>query len=66
MNTNELEALIESYLNGNLTVTRAAINKEPHLQTEIYIALPGDAKDLFMTRCRAWHNEVFTYSKVGV
>ena len=62
--TNELQELIDTYINGNLSVIREAINKRPWLQTDIYIALPSDYKDLFINRCRAWHSEAFQYSNI--
>lgn len=63
--TNFIETLIETYLNGNLSTVRDAIAKCPWLQTEIYIALPSDAKDLFMERCRAWHNAAYEYHNLN-
>ena len=56
-----LDEQIESYLNGNLSKTKQAIFDKPWLQSDIYAALPDDKKDLFMQRCRVWHENRFIY-----
>ena len=57
-----LDEHIESYLNGNLSETKQAIREKPWLQSDIYAGLPDNAKDLFMQRCRVWHESYYTYS----
>lgn len=57
------QEIIESYLNGNLSDTKQAIFKKPWLQSDIYAQLPDSEKDLFMQRCRVWHENNFNHSK---
>jgi hypothetical protein len=59
-----MKNIIESYLNGNLSETKQAIFDKPWLQSDIYAALPDSERDLFMQRCRAWHENRYSYKSL--
>ena len=61
-----IQEMTESYLNGNLNDTKQAIFEKPWLQSDIYNELPESERGLFMQRCRAWHENNFTYKKLGI
>ena len=59
-----IQEQVESYLNGNLSETAQAIVDKPWLQSDIYDALSDTDKALFMQRCRVWHENRYTYTKL--
>ena len=53
----EIEALIETYINGNISIVRDIVLKKPYLQLEIYTGLPEDLKPRFKELCRKWNKD---------
>lgn len=60
-----IEEITESYLNGKLTITKNKIFEKPWLQSDIYEQLPEGERELFMRRCRAWHQDRFSYNHLN-